>query len=121
MLGASERAWRRRRSPTSCSSRSRRRATSPRLSSSPRYLLHQCHGFDVTEHNRRRLLRALAGAPGFRFAAVPDGLPASDEDAAQDMAALHMSLSTVVPHLKKLVLSQLLLSPTGHGELLHHL
>ena len=86
-------------------------------------LLHQCHGFDVTfvhtEHNRRRLLRArgpdaLAGSPGFRFAAVPDGLPASDVDAAQDMPALHFSLSAaVVPHFKKLVLSQLLPSPAA--------
>ncbi|CAL4887173.1 unnamed protein product [Urochloa decumbens] len=79
-------------------------------------LLHRRHGFDVTfvhtEHNRRRILRvrgpgALADpAPGFRFAAVPDGLPpASDEDAAQDMAALHFALPTVATHLKKLVLS----------------
>uniref|UniRef100_A0A0A9A8D3 Glycosyltransferase n=1 Tax=Arundo donax TaxID=35708 RepID=A0A0A9A8D3_ARUDO len=75
-------------------------------------LLHHRHGFDVTfvhtEHNRRRLLRtrgpdALAGSPGFRFAAVPDGLPPSDEDAAQDMAALHRSLETTVPHFKQLV------------------
>ncbi|CAL4968670.1 unnamed protein product [Urochloa decumbens] len=79
-------------------------------------LLHHRHGFDVTfihtEHNRRRLLRArgpgaLADpAPGFRFAAVPDGLPpASDEDAAQDMAALHFALPTVATHFKRLVLS----------------
>ena len=80
-------------------------------------LLHHCHGFDVTfvhtEHNRRRLLRArgpgaLAGAPGFRFAAVPDGLPPSDEDAARDdAAALLLSLPTVVPQFKDLVLSEL--------------
>ncbi|KAL6899279.1 hypothetical protein ACP4OV_005937 [Aristida adscensionis] len=75
-------------------------------------LLHRRHGFHVTfvhtEHNRRRLLRsrgpdALAASPGFRFVAVPDGLPPSDEDAAQDMAALHGSLHTMVPHFKKLV------------------
>ncbi|OEL23227.1 7-deoxyloganetin glucosyltransferase, partial [Dichanthelium oligosanthes] len=79
-------------------------------------LLHRCHGFDVTfvhtEHNRRRLLRArgpdaLAGAPGFRFVTVLDGLPPSDEDAAQDMAALLLSLPTMVPHFKRLVLSEL--------------
>ncbi|RLN07307.1 7-deoxyloganetin glucosyltransferase-like [Panicum miliaceum] len=79
-------------------------------------LLHHCHGFDVTfvhtEHNRRRLLRArgpgaLAGEPGFRFAAVPDGLPPSDEDAARDVAALLLSLPTMVPHFKELVLSEL--------------
>ena len=79
-------------------------------------LLHHCHGFDVTfvhtERNRRRLLRArgpsaLAGAPGFRFAAVPDGLPPSDEDAARDVAALLLSLPTMVPHFKELVLSEL--------------
>ena len=85
-------------------------------------LLHHLHGFDVTfvhtEHNRRRLLRArgadaLAGSPGFRFVAVPDGLPASDEDAAQDMTALILSLPTLVPHFKKLVLSDELLASTA--------
>ncbi|RLM80499.1 7-deoxyloganetin glucosyltransferase-like [Panicum miliaceum] len=79
-------------------------------------LLHHCHGFDVTfvhtEHNRRRLLRArgpdaLAGAPGFRFVAVPDGLPPSDEDASRDVEALLLSLPTMVPHFKELVLSEL--------------
>ncbi|CAL4887156.1 unnamed protein product [Urochloa decumbens] len=82
-------------------------------------LLHARHGFDVTfvhtEHNRRRLLRArgpgaLADpAPGFRFAAVTDGLPpASDDDgdAAQDMAALLLSLQATAPHFKRLVLSE---------------
>ncbi|GJN04591.1 hypothetical protein PR202_ga22154 [Eleusine coracana subsp. coracana] len=78
-------------------------------------LLHRRHGFDITfvhtEHNRRRLLRAggpgaLAGAPGFRFVAVPDGLSPSDEDAAQDIHALDSSLQSTVPHL----LSNLLLS-----------
>ena len=104
------RAWRR--SLTWCSSRSPRRATALQLAG----LLHRCHGFDVTfvhtEHNRRRLLRArgpgaLAGAPGFRFAAVPDGLPPSDEDAARDVVALLLSLPTMVPHFKELVLSKL--------------
>ena len=108
------RVWRRRRrSLTWCSSRSPRRATALQLAG----LLHRCHGFDVTfvhtERNRLRLLRArgpgaLAGAPGFRFAAVPDGLPPSDEDAARDdAAALLLSLPTVVPQFKDLVLSEL--------------
>lgn len=75
-------------------------------------LLHHCHGFQVTfvhtEHNRRRLLRsrgpdALAGIPGFRFAAVPDSLPPSDVDASQDMGALLFSLETLVPHFRNLV------------------
>lgn len=69
-------------------------------------------GFHVTfvhsEHNRRRLLRSrgaaeLAGVPGFRFVAVPDGLPLSDEDASQDMAALLSSLETLVPHFNNLL------------------
>lgn len=81
-------------------------------------LLHHRHGFDVTfvhtEHNLRRLLRArgppdaLAGPPpGIRFVSVPDGLAPSDsdEDAAQDMAALHLSLPSMAPHFKELVLS----------------
>jgi hypothetical protein len=78
-------------------------------------LLHRRHGFDVTfvhtEHNHRRLLRArgpaaLEGAPGFRIVAVPDGLPPSDEDAAQDKTALlSSSLESVVSHLKNLLLS----------------
>ncbi|MCH1922934.1 hypothetical protein L9G15_26340, partial [Shewanella sp. A3A] len=51
-------------------------------------------GFHVTfvnnEFNHRRLLRArgaraLDGAPGFRFAAMDDGLPPSDADATQDV------------------------------------
>ncbi|KAJ1279664.1 hypothetical protein BS78_04G171600 [Paspalum vaginatum] len=82
-------------------------------------LLHRFHGFDVTfvhtDYNRRRVLRArgadaLAGSPGFRFVAVPDGLPASDEVAAQDMAALLLSLPALVPHFKELVLSDELLA-----------
>ncbi|TVU50171.1 hypothetical protein EJB05_01531, partial [Eragrostis curvula] len=83
-------------------------------------LLHHRHGFDVTfvhtEHNRRRLLRArgpgaLAGAPGFRFVFVPDGLPPSDKDAAQDMAALHSSLQSTAPHQ----LRNLLQVPSDHA------
>ncbi|VAI20246.1 7-deoxyloganetin glucosyltransferase-like [Triticum dicoccoides] len=75
-------------------------------------LLHRCHGFQVTfvhtEHNRRRLLRsrgpgALAGVPGFRFAAVPDGLPESDADAAQDMSALLSTTEALAPHFRSLV------------------
>nr|CAB3448062.1 unnamed protein product [Digitaria exilis] len=58
-------------------------------------------GFHVTyvnsEYNHRRLLRSrgpasLAGADGFRFEAVPDGLPPSDnDDVTQDIAALCLS------------------------------
>ncbi|EMS53439.1 UDP-glycosyltransferase 85A2 [Triticum urartu] len=75
-------------------------------------LLHRCHGFQVTfvhtEHNRRRLLRsrgpgALAGVPGFRFAAVPDGLSESDADAAQDMSALLSTTEALAPHFRSLI------------------
>ncbi|VAI18662.1 7-deoxyloganetin glucosyltransferase-like [Triticum urartu] len=75
-------------------------------------LLHRCHGFQVTfvhtEHNRRRLLRsrgpgALDGVPGFRFAAVPDGLPPSEADASQDMAALLSTTEALVPPFRSLV------------------
>ncbi|GJM86894.1 hypothetical protein PR202_ga02794 [Eleusine coracana subsp. coracana] len=58
-------------------------------------------GFHVTyvnsEYNHRRLLRSrgpdtLAGADGFRFEAVPDGLPESgNDDVTQDIAALCLS------------------------------
>jgi hypothetical protein len=58
-------------------------------------------GFRVTyvnsEYNHRRLLRSrgqdsLAGTDGFRFEAVPDGLPQSDnDDVTQDIAALCLS------------------------------
>jgi hypothetical protein len=58
-------------------------------------------GFFVTyvnsEYNHRRLLRssgpgALAGAAGFRFEAVPDGMPESgNDDVTQDIAALCVS------------------------------
>ena len=58
-------------------------------------------GFHITyvnsEYNHRRLLRSrgpasLAGAAGFRFEAVPDGLPPSDnDDVTQDIAALCLS------------------------------
>lgn len=58
-------------------------------------------GFHITyvnsEYNHRRLLRSrgpgsLAGAGGFRFEAVPDGLPPSDnDDVTQDIAALCLS------------------------------
>ncbi|PNT68880.1 LOW QUALITY PROTEIN: hypothetical protein BRADI_3g46552v3 [Brachypodium distachyon] len=75
-------------------------------------LLHHCHGFQATfvhtEHNCRRLLRlrgadALAGIPGFRFAAVPDSLHLPDVDASQDMSALLLSLETLAPHFRNLV------------------
>ncbi|KAJ1273848.1 hypothetical protein BS78_05G016200 [Paspalum vaginatum] len=55
--------------------------------------------FVNTEFNHRRLLRsrgpgALDGVPGFRFAAIPDGLPPSDADATQDVPSLLYSTST---------------------------
>ncbi|XP_047077993.1 7-deoxyloganetin glucosyltransferase-like isoform X2 [Lolium rigidum] len=58
-------------------------------------------GFHITfvnsEYNHRRLLRSrgpgsLDGVAGFRFEAVPDGLPPSDDDdVTQDIAALCLS------------------------------
>ncbi|KAL6883750.1 hypothetical protein ACP4OV_011164 [Aristida adscensionis] len=75
-------------------------------------LLH-ARGFHVTfvntEFNRRRLLHsrgpaALDGAPGFRFAAIPDGLPPSDADATQDVPALcYSTMTTCLPHLSALL------------------
>ncbi|KAL6884670.1 hypothetical protein ACP4OV_010606 [Aristida adscensionis] len=71
--------------------------------------------FVHTERNHRRLLRsrgavALTGAPGFRFAVVPDGLPPptgdgddDDDHSPQHMAALFSSIKTSVPHLKNLL------------------
>ncbi|CAL5085702.1 unnamed protein product [Urochloa decumbens] len=54
-----------------------------------------CHvTFVHTEYNHGRLLRARgpsafdAGAEGFRFETIPDGLPPSDLDATQDIWAL---------------------------------
>uniref|UniRef100_A0A453BSJ1 Glycosyltransferase N-terminal domain-containing protein n=1 Tax=Aegilops tauschii subsp. strangulata TaxID=200361 RepID=A0A453BSJ1_AEGTS len=75
-------------------------------------LLH-ARGFHVTfvntEFNHRRLLRsrgagALDGVPGFRFAAIPDGLPSSDADATQDVPALcNSTMTTCLPHLLALL------------------
>ncbi|CAD6244557.1 unnamed protein product [Miscanthus lutarioriparius] len=68
--------------------------------------------FVHSDRNRRRLLRtrgpaALAGAPGFGFASVPDGLPPpcgeDDDDSPQVMVSLLASLDAFVPHLKKLL------------------
>ncbi|WOH14067.1 hypothetical protein DCAR_0933583 [Daucus carota subsp. sativus] len=59
-------------------------------------LLHQ-KGFHIsfvnTDFNHNRLIRsrgpnALDGLPDFRFYSIPDGLPASDPDATQDIPAL---------------------------------
>ncbi|KAL6641669.1 hypothetical protein ACP70R_019850 [Stipagrostis hirtigluma subsp. patula] len=60
-------------------------------------LLH-ARGLDITfvntEYNHARLVRtrgaaAVAGAPGFRFATIPDGLPPSeDADVTQDVPSL---------------------------------
>ena len=76
-------------------------------------LLH-ARGFHVTfvntEFNHRRLLssrgpRALDGLQGFTFAAIPDGLPPSNNtDATQDIPALCSSTVTnCLPHLLKLL------------------
>uniref|UniRef100_A0A0D9W3H6 Glycosyltransferase n=1 Tax=Leersia perrieri TaxID=77586 RepID=A0A0D9W3H6_9ORYZ len=74
-------------------------------------LLHT-RGFHVTfvnnEFNHRRLLRAGraldGGVPGFRFAAIDDGLPPSDADATQDVPALcHSVRTTCLPRFKALV------------------
>ncbi|XP_034575539.1 7-deoxyloganetin glucosyltransferase [Setaria viridis] len=82
-------------------------------------LVHERGGVRVTfvhsDRNRRRVLRsrgpdALAGAPGFAFASVPDGLPppsgegGDDGDTPQYMVALLSSLETSAgSHLKKLL------------------
>ncbi|CAN6278980.1 unnamed protein product [Urochloa humidicola] len=70
-------------------------------------------GFDVTfvntEYNHRRLVRsrgaaALAGLPGFRFAAIPDGLPGPDADATQDPASIsHATKHHCPPHFRRLL------------------
>ncbi|PAN37656.1 hypothetical protein PAHAL_7G098200 [Panicum hallii] len=75
-------------------------------------LLH-ARGFHVTfvntEFNHRRLLRSrgaasLASVPGFRFDAIPDGLPPSDSDATQDIPALcYSTMTTCLPHLRSLL------------------
>jgi UDP:flavonoid glycosyltransferase YjiC (YdhE family) len=75
-------------------------------------LLH-ARGFHVTmvntEFNHRRLLQsrgpeALDGIPRFRYAAIPDGLPASDADATQDVPALcYSTMTTCLPHLLSLL------------------
>ncbi|CAN6234600.1 unnamed protein product [Urochloa humidicola] len=78
-------------------------------------LLH-ARGFHVTfvnnEFNHRRHLRArgpaaLDGAPGFRFAAIDDGLPTSDAiDATQDIPSLcHSTITTCLPRFKRLLAS----------------
>jgi hypothetical protein len=75
-------------------------------------ILHH-RGFHITfvntEFNHRRLLRsrgaaALDGLPGFRFAAIPDGLPPSDADATQDVPPLCRSTrETCLPHFSRLL------------------
>ncbi|RLM74574.1 7-deoxyloganetin glucosyltransferase-like [Panicum miliaceum] len=72
-----------------------------------------CRGFHVTfvnsEFNHRRLLRsrgagALEGLPGFRFAAIPDGLPPSNVDATQDVPSLcRATMENCLPHLRALL------------------
>ncbi|KAL6899292.1 hypothetical protein ACP4OV_005950 [Aristida adscensionis] len=75
-------------------------------------ILH-CKGFHVTfvntEYNHRRLVRsrgagAVAGLPGFRFATIPDGLPASDADATQDPPSIsYATKHQCPPHFKNLL------------------
>ncbi|GJN11864.1 hypothetical protein PR202_ga30097 [Eleusine coracana subsp. coracana] len=75
-------------------------------------LLH-ARGFHVTfvntEYNHRRMLQsqgaaAMESVPGFRFAAIPDGLPPSDADATQDIPALcYSTMTTCLPHLLNLL------------------
>ncbi|KAJ1279689.1 hypothetical protein BS78_04G173900 [Paspalum vaginatum] len=75
-------------------------------------ILH-ARGFRVTfvntEYNHRRLVRsrgagAVAGLPGFRFATIPDGLPASDADATQDPASISYATKHNCPaHLRSLL------------------
>ncbi|KAG2572496.1 7-deoxyloganetin glucosyltransferase-like [Panicum virgatum] len=79
-----------------------------------------CRGFHVTfvntEYNHRRLLRsrgagALDGLPGFRFAAIPEGLPPSDVDATQDVPSLcRATMENCLPHFRGL-LAELNASP----------
>jgi hypothetical protein len=52
--------------------------------------------------------RAGGAAAGIHFVSLPDGLPPPDsdeDDAAQDMVTLHLSLPSMAPHFKELVLS----------------
>uniref|UniRef100_A0A0E0GZ24 Glycosyltransferase n=1 Tax=Oryza nivara TaxID=4536 RepID=A0A0E0GZ24_ORYNI len=76
-------------------------------------LLH-ARGFHVTfvntEFNHRRMLASQGaaaldgGVPGFRFAAIPDGLPPSDADATQDIPALcHSTMTTCLPYVVALL------------------
>lgn len=65
--------------------------------------------FVNTEFNHQRLLKSrgadsLAGLPAFRFETIPDGLPATDVDATQDIPSLCDSTSkTCLPHFKNLL------------------
>jgi len=75
-------------------------------------ILH-ARGFRVTfvntEYNHRRLVRsrgaaAVAGLAAFRFATIPDGLPASDADATQDPATIsYATKHSCPPHLRRLL------------------
>ena len=81
-------------------------------------LLHVRGGVHITfvhtERNLRRLIRSggpatVAGAPGFRFVTVPDGLPPplsyedEDDHSPQHIAALLLSLGASVPCLRNLL------------------
>ncbi|KAF7850390.1 hypothetical protein BT93_L5566 [Corymbia citriodora subsp. variegata] len=75
-------------------------------------LLHH-RGFHITfvntEYNHSRLLRSrgpssLDGLPSFRFRTIPDGLPPSDADATQDIAALgHSTQKFCLPYFQDLL------------------
>ncbi|XP_037431743.1 7-deoxyloganetin glucosyltransferase-like [Triticum dicoccoides] len=85
-------------------------------------MLHAC-GFDVTfvntEYNHARLVRArgaaaVAGVPGFRFATIPDGLPASDDDVTQDVPSLCKSTEETCLGPFRRLLAELNGPATGH-------
>lgn len=87
-------------------------------------LLH-ARGFDVTfvntEYNQARLVRtrgaaAVAGAPGFRFATIPDGLPPSEDgDVTQDIPSLCKSTTeTCLGPFRRLLAELNNPATTGH-------
>ncbi|KAM0891524.1 hypothetical protein ACQ4PT_026359 [Festuca glaucescens] len=89
-------------------------------------LLH-ARGFHVTfvnsEYNHARLVRtrgaaAVAGSPGFRFATIPDGLPAaSDDDVTQDIPSLCKSTTeTCLGPFRRLLAQLNAAASTGESD-----